>query len=160
MSLRITATLIVCLAGAVVFGIALARPGSTPAAQPAAAPAAAPAEAPAAGTPDAVQDPYANDPGAPAPQDPAAPPAEAAAPPAELVISDFAFSSVTVPAGATVNVVNNDSAPHTATSTDGLFDTGTIDGGGTGALVAPTAPGTYALFCAIHPSMQGQLVVT
>ena len=79
---------------------------------------------------------------------------------ATMTIEGFAFSAVTVGAGAPVSVANADSAPHTATSSDGLFDTDTIAGSSNGAFTAPSTPGTYALFCAIHPSMQGQLIVT
>ena len=37
--------------------------------------------------------------------------------------------------------------------------TGVIGGGESGSLVAPTAPGSYAFFCALHPSMTGTLTV-
>lgn len=75
-------------------------------------------------------------------------------------IADFTFSTVDAVAGATVTVTNADAAAHTATSSDGIFDTGNLAGGTTGTFTAPAVPGIYPLFCAIHPSMQGQLVVT
>lgn len=79
---------------------------------------------------------------------------------ATIEIAGFAFDGASVvSAGQTISVPNADSAPHTLTSVDGLFDTGLIDGGGEGSLVAPAAPGTYAYFCALHPSMTGTFTV-
>jgi plastocyanin len=77
-----------------------------------------------------------------------------------LKIEDFAFSELTVAAGATVEVTNADGAPHTVTADDGSFDTKTIDGGGTATFVAPDAPGAYAIHCTIHASMKGTVTVT
>ena len=78
---------------------------------------------------------------------------------AVLVIEGFAFSAATVAPGATVSVTNRDGAPHTATATDGGFDTGTVDPGTSTTFQAPAVAGAYALFCAIHPSMTGTLTV-
>ena len=75
-------------------------------------------------------------------------------------ISGFDFTpGAVVTGGQTIEVANADGAPHTLTSTDGLFDTGIIDGNGTGSFVAPTAPGTYSFFCELHPSMRGEFTV-
>jgi plastocyanin len=79
--------------------------------------------------------------------------------PVVLTIADFGFSPLTVTAGATVTVTNNDGVPHTVTAVGGEFATGLIDGGASVAFVAPTQPGTYTYFCDIHPAMQGTLVV-
>lgn len=80
--------------------------------------------------------------------------------PGTIRIESFAFSDgLTVAPGATIAVRNADGAPHTVTSSDGLFDTGTIDGGGQGSFTAPTEPGTYAFFCEVHPSMTGTFTV-
>lgn len=136
MALRTTYTLAICLAGGLAAGIALARP---PAASTTAA--VAPVATVAAPLADAADD-------VPAPA------------PADLTIADFAFSPLTVAPGQTITVTNVDSAPHTATSTDGLFDTGTLAGNTSASLVAPSVPGTYALFCAIHPSMESVIVVS
>lgn len=78
-----------------------------------------------------------------------------------IVIDAFQFSgSMTVSAGERVSVVNADGAQHTVTSSDGLFDTGVLDGGGgAGSFTAPTEPGTYTFFCAVHPSMTATLTV-
>ena len=52
---------------------------------------------------------------------------------AEVEISGFAFvpDTITVPAGTTVIWTHNDSPPHTISSRDGLFDTGTVSRGAT-----------------------------
>lgn len=76
-----------------------------------------------------------------------------------LTISNFAIQSITVAPGATVSVINADSAAHTVTAEDGSFDTGEIAAGGSSTFTAPTAPGTYAVFCAIHPSMTAIVTV-
>jgi plastocyanin len=78
---------------------------------------------------------------------------------ATLEINGFQFSAVRVAAGATVTVVNRDSAPHTATARDGSFDTGTIAPGASASFPAPSQPGSYQMFCGIHPSMTGTLAV-
>ncbi|MGB3733672.1 MAG: cupredoxin domain-containing protein [Ilumatobacter sp.] len=132
MPLRSTPTLAICLAGGLAAGIALARP-ATPSNPSPVVDAAPGVEQPIAETPvEAI---------------------------AAMSISDFTFTTVTASPGAVVTVGNADSAPHTTTSTDGLFDTGNIAGGADGAFTAPSTPGAYALFCAIHPAMQGQLIV-
>ncbi|CAN5486752.1 MAG: cupredoxin domain-containing protein [Acidimicrobiia bacterium] len=92
------------------------------------------------------------------PADPAAVSSTGAAD-ARLVIDDFAFGAVTAAAGASVAAVNQDGASHTVTSADGLFDTGPIASGAESSFTAPAEPGTYPFFCAIHPSMSGQVVV-
>jgi plastocyanin len=80
-----------------------------------------------------------------------------------ITISNFAFSGqLTVKAGATVTVVNNDSVAHTLTDkATHLFDTGNISaGGGKGTFKAPTKPGKYPFGCTYHPNMAGTLTVT
>jgi plastocyanin len=90
---------------------------------------------------------------------PAAVTTPAAGTPAVMTIADFGFSPLTVTAGATVTVTNNDGAPHTVTAVGGEFATGLIDSGASVAFVAPTQPGTYTFFCDVHPAMQGTLIV-
>ena len=50
--------------------------------------------------------------------------------------------------------------PHTVTASDGEFDSGQIPSGNAVAFIAPSTPGTYQIVCTIHPSMDGELVVT
>ncbi|MEM9603446.1 MAG: cupredoxin family copper-binding protein [Pseudomonadota bacterium] len=78
-----------------------------------------------------------------------------------VAISNFAYvpAQLTVSAGDTVVFVNEDGAPHSATATDGSFDTGVFAGGESGAITVGSA-GTYAYFCSVHPNMKGTLVVT
>lgn len=72
---------------------------------------------------------------------------------------DFAFTSITVAAGATVTFENADAAAHTMTADDGAFDTGRVEGGGSSTVQAPTSPGEHGFHCEIHPSMTGTLTV-
>jgi plastocyanin len=77
-----------------------------------------------------------------------------------ITIEGFAFSAATVKPGASVTIDNKDSAPHTVTADENsAFDSGSINGGASGTITAPTEPGTYAFHCNIHSSMQGTLTV-
>jgi plastocyanin len=103
---------------------------------------------------------------------PAAPGASAAGsgstdagPPAAYAIASFRFdpSPLTIRAGQTVTVTNQDQAKHTATSgtrdhPDGKFDL-KLEGGAKGTLPS-LSPGTYTVYCAIHPGMKGSIEVT
>jgi plastocyanin len=79
--------------------------------------------------------------------------------PARIDISDFQISAARVAPGATVTVVNNDDTTHTVTARDGSFSTGKLRGGSSVSFVAPRTPGTYKVFCEIHPSMTSTLTV-
>jgi plastocyanin len=85
------------------------------------------------------------------------PPTEAGVDPT-VTIAQFAFgpAELSVPVGATVTWANSDPTQHTATG-DG-FDTGPIDEGAAATVTFDEA-GTYAYFCAIHPTMEGRVVV-
>lgn len=74
-----------------------------------------------------------------------------------LTISEFTFSSPTVAAGAPFTLTNNDGFAHTVTSRDDFFDVG-LDGGASDTLMIED-PGTYEIFCRIHPSMEGVITV-
>ena len=75
-----------------------------------------------------------------------------------MTIVDFAYElPETVPPGATVTVVNEDTAAHTVTST-GAFEVN-LTGGQTGTFTAPEEPGEYTIFCLFHGNMSGTLVV-
>jgi hypothetical protein len=65
---------------------------------------------------------------------------------------------VTVHVGDTITWTNQDVAPHTATASDGSFDTGNISQGKSGSHTFDTA-GTFAYICSIHPSMKGTVTV-
>jgi hypothetical protein len=60
--------------------------------------------------------------------------------------------------GDTITWSNQDIAPHTATASDGSFDTGTINPGKSGSHTF-TKAGTFAYICSIHPSMKGTVTV-
>jgi plastocyanin len=80
---------------------------------------------------------------------------------ASVDIVDFAFdaSSITVEVGSTVTWTNAGDATHTVTSDDGSFDSGDLASGETFSFTFDE-PGTYTYFCAIHPDMVGEIVVT
>jgi plastocyanin len=140
---RITGSLLVCVGAGVFTAGALFREPDTRPTAVASTPAAAPA---GSGTVT-----YGN-------QSSGSPGRTGASPVATLEIADFSFGDATASPGGTVNLVNRDGADHTVTADDGEFNV-SIDGGSSGSFVAPTAPGSYAYFCAIHPDMQGKLVV-
>lgn len=54
--------------------------------------------------------------------------------------------------------VNKDLLPHTATADAKTFDSGSIAANASWAYVA-RKPGTYAIGCTFHPTMQGKLSV-
>lgn len=75
-------------------------------------------------------------------------------------ITDFAFSpaELTITVGDSVTWTNLDAVEHTATATDGSWDTGLLGQGESGSITF-TAPGTYDYLCTPHPSMTGRIVV-
>src|SRR4051812_32631549 len=77
-----------------------------------------------------------------------------------VTIKDFKFgpASVSVNVGDTITWTNQDIAPHTATASDGSFDTGSISQGKSGSHTFDKA-GTFAYICSIHPSMKGTVTV-
>jgi plastocyanin len=76
-------------------------------------------------------------------------------------IENFIFDpdAITVPAGTTVIWTNLDSAPHTVTSTSGIFDSGVMDQGESFSYTFQD-PGTYDYYCLIHPYMKAKVIVT
>jgi len=81
-----------------------------------------------------------------------------------VAIKDFAFtpSSITVKKGTTVTWTNQDSTPHTVTSSgsgEKAMDSQDLAQGGTYSVTFDTA-GTYEYFCTIHPNMTGTVTVT
>jgi plastocyanin len=81
------------------------------------------------------------------------------APGATIAIANFKFSAVTVAAGATVTVSNNDPTTHTVSADNGSFSV-KVPGGKSATFVAPSTPGTYKFHCMIHSTMHGVLTVT
>ena len=84
---------------------------------------------------------------------------------ATVSISDFSFQpeTVEVAAGDTVTWTNEDGAPHTVTAgtpdaVGDAFDE-PVDAGETAEITLDEA-GTFDYFCAIHPTMTGQIVVS
>jgi plastocyanin len=79
-----------------------------------------------------------------------------------ITIKNFAFSpgTLTVTAGTTVTVTNDDQVAHTLTGKTGGFATGDIAAGQSKTFTAPNSPGTYSYFCSIHQYMSGSLVVS
>jgi plastocyanin len=73
-----------------------------------------------------------------------------------VVIANLAFDppAITVPTGTTVAWTNDDALPHTVTSTDGVFDSGILDPGGSFAFTF-NEPGSFPYVCQLHPQMQG-----
>jgi plastocyanin len=79
----------------------------------------------------------------------------------QVTIKGYAFAPnpITVQAGSTVTWENDDSTEHTATASDGSFDTGTIQGHGATAKATVRQPGTYDYVCEFHPFMKGTITV-
>lgn len=75
-------------------------------------------------------------------------------------IVDFAFSpaELTITVGDSVTWTNLDAMEHTATATDGSWDTGLLGEGESGTILF-TETGTYDYVCTPHPSMTGRIVV-
>ena len=65
---------------------------------------------------------------------------------------------MTLAPGDTVVWVNGDLVPHTATATDGTWDSGSIAPGGTWTLVV-AASGDGGYTCTFHPTMIGRLEI-
>jgi hypothetical protein len=87
----------------------------------------------------------------------------AAEPPSPPLVSISGFSfqppTLEIGAGATVRWENQDPTAHTVTSSDGAFDSGRLSSGDSFEFTFDAA-GTYDYICAIHPTMQGTVVVS
>ena len=83
------------------------------------------------------------------------------APVARVDIRAFAFepAQLTIRAGESVEWINHDFAPHTATDDEGDWDTGELEKAQTATLRFDT-PGIYPYFCAYHPHMRAEITVT
>lgn len=76
-------------------------------------------------------------------------------------INKFKFepANLSIAVGKTVQFINLDEDPHTATSTDGAFNSKGLDTNQTWNYTA-TKLGTYPYICSVHPFMKGTLTVT
>jgi plastocyanin len=77
-----------------------------------------------------------------------------------VTIKDYAFTpaTLTVPAGAIVTWTNDDAVPHTATASDGSFDSGNLNPE-QGFSFTFSTPGSFPYVCQYHAGMQGAIVV-
>ena len=77
-----------------------------------------------------------------------------------LQMGDYYFlpNRVQIQAGGSLNWENDGSVVHTATASDGSFDTGDVPPGQTASLTF-SSPGTYNYNCSPHPWMLGQVNV-
>ena len=105
-----------------------------------------------------VRDAEGRVPASPEAATPAATPAAGADAEVTIVNFDFEPAEIEVAAGTTVTWMNEDQVSHTATSDEGVFDTGTLSQGESGSYTFDTA-GRYGYFCEIHPSMTGTVIV-
>jgi plastocyanin/sugar lactone lactonase YvrE len=70
----------------------------------------------------------------------------------------FNPKTLTVQVGQAVRFTNSGKVAHTATQSQGAFDTGFLKGGES-ATLAFDSPGTFTFFCQPHPWMQGTIEV-
>ncbi len=77
-----------------------------------------------------------------------------------MTIVDFSFSpgSITIDVGDTVTWVNDGPTQHSATSSNGAFDTGIFPAGESRSHTFDQA-GTFSYICTPHPNMRGTVVV-
>jgi plastocyanin len=77
-----------------------------------------------------------------------------------VAIRNFEYEpdTLTVAPGDTVVWTNADFVPHTATTRDTLWDSGTIAANGAWRFVA-RRPGRHPYYCVFHPNMQGTIEV-
>lgn len=77
-----------------------------------------------------------------------------------ITIAGFSFGpQLTVSVGDVIAVTNEDTFPHTWTSTEGLFDSGTLSGEAV-FFHSFDEPGEYQFICSIHPGdMRGSIIV-
>ncbi len=80
--------------------------------------------------------------------------------PNEVWIDNLAFDpfNITMSVNTTVTWTNMDGVPHTVTSDDGAFESGTMTDGVTFQFTF-VDEGQYLYHCAIHPEMHGMVTV-
>lgn len=79
---------------------------------------------------------------------------------AEVAIVDIAFepAQLEISVGTTVIWTNQDPVPHSATASEGTFDSGILDEGGTFRYTFD-AVGTFEYVCVVHPNMRASITV-
>ncbi len=75
-----------------------------------------------------------------------------------VAMMQFVPTTITVTAGTTIIWTNNDNVAHTVTSLTGIFDSGTLNPGGSFSFKFSTK-GTYPYKCTIHANMTGTVIV-
>jgi len=82
--------------------------------------------------------------------------------PNQIGIDNFAFAppSLTVKAGTKVTWVNGDDVPHLIVSIQQAFKQSPVLDTDQRFTATFSTPGTYDYFCALHPKMQGTIIVT
>jgi plastocyanin len=80
-----------------------------------------------------------------------------------ITIDNFTFApaTLTIPVGTKITWINNDDIPHVVISSERppLFRSSVMDTEESYTMTFDK-PGHYAYFCALHPHMQGTVVVT
>ena len=77
-----------------------------------------------------------------------------------IMIKDFMFSpmQLTTKVGVEITWVNEDDEPHTVVSDSGLFHSAALDTGKE-YTYRFDKPGTYHVFCSMHPQMTATILV-
>ena len=78
----------------------------------------------------------------------------------EIVIKAFAYApkDITVTVGTKVTWINRDPEPHTVVEKGGKFRSAALDTDDSYSFTF-TEPGTYSIFCSLHPQMQAKVTV-
>jgi plastocyanin len=140
----------------VLVGVAGCGSGGEPTSEAPPAETSAAAETTAESTPEETAS--AEEPSEPASEEPTE---EAPAEEIVITIRNFEYQMPeSVPAGAEITVINEDTAPHTVTTTETEDFDAIVQGGETTTFTAPSEPGEYPFVCTYHPNMTGTLVVS
>lgn len=137
-------------------GVAGCASGGEPTSEAPPAETSAAAETTAESTPEETES--AEETSEPASEEPSE---EAPAEEIVITIRNFEYEMPeSVPAGAEITVINEDTAPHTVTTTETEDFDAIVQGGETTTFTAPSEPGDYPFVCTYHPNMTGTLVVS
>jgi plastocyanin len=74
-------------------------------------------------------------------------------------VTDLAYTDVTAPGGATIEITNSSGSPHTFTADDDELFESDVPADGTAEVTAPDEAGDYGFHCEIHSSMKATLTV-